>query len=103
MKKRFCSGRKAFGIHGANALSKVCVLSEKFKLDDLEAPIPIDRSIKDWIKEIESKVKMSKKNHYAKEKIQESNGTGVRSGHSELKFMKEIEKIINFSEMKCSF
>ena len=27
LKKRFCSGRKAFGIRGANALSKVCVLS----------------------------------------------------------------------------
>ena len=25
LKKRFCSERKAFGIHGANALSKVCV------------------------------------------------------------------------------
>ena len=29
LKKRFCSGRKAFSIHGANALSKVCVLSDK--------------------------------------------------------------------------
>lgn len=27
LKKRFCSGRKAFGIRGENALSKVCVLS----------------------------------------------------------------------------
>ena len=25
LKKRFCSGRKAFGIHEANTLSKVCV------------------------------------------------------------------------------
>ena len=103
LKKRFCSGRKAFGIRGANALSKVCVLSEKFKLEDLEKPIPIDTSVQDWIKEIEKKVKINKKNHCAKEKVQESNGTGVVIGHSELKFMKEIAKLIEFSEMKCSF
>ena len=103
LKKRFCSGRKAFGIRGANALSKVCVLSEKFKLEDLEEPIPIDTSVQDWIKEIEKKVKINKKNHCAKEKVQESNGTGVVIGHSELKFMKEIAKLIEFSEMKCSF
>lgn len=54
LKKRFCSGRKAFSIHGANALSKVCVLSEKFKIYDLEEPIPIDTSVEDWIKEIEN-------------------------------------------------
>lgn len=29
LKKRFCSGRKAFSIHGANALSKICLLSEQ--------------------------------------------------------------------------
>ena len=68
LKKRFCSGRKAFGIHGANALSKVCVLSEKFKIDELEQPIPIDTSVEDWIKEIEIQVKASKKYHCAKEK-----------------------------------
>ncbi len=44
LKKRFCSGRKAFGIHGANALSKVCVLSERFTIYDIESPIPIDIS-----------------------------------------------------------
>lgn len=49
------------------------------------------------------KVKINKKNHCAKEKVQESNGTGVVIGHSELKFMKEIAKLIEFSEMKCSF
>lgn len=101
LKKRFCSGRKAFSIHGANALSKVCVLSEKFKLDDLEEEIPIDTSVEDWIKGIENQVKIAKRNHYAKEK--ESIGKGVITGHSELKFMKQITKMINFSEMKCSF
>ena len=103
LKKRFCSGRKAFGIRGANALSKVCVLSEKFKLGELEQPIPIDTSVEDWIKEIENQVKKTKKNHYAKEKTEESIGTGIVAGHSELKFMKEIAKVISFSEMKCSF
>ncbi len=103
LKKRFCSGRKAFGIRGANALSKICVLSEKFKIDELEEPIPIDTSVEDWIKEIEKQVKETKKYHCAKEKEQESIETGVKRGHSELKFMKEIEKIINFSEMRCSF
>ena len=103
LKKRFCSGRKAFGKHGANALAKICVLSEKFKIDELEQPIPMDTSVEDWIKEIESKVKATKKYHCAKERNQESIGTGVIAGHSELKFMKELEKVINLSEMRCSF
>ena len=103
LKKRFCSGRKAFSIRGANALSKICVLSEKFKIEEIEEPIPIDTSVEDWIKEIESQVKASKKYHCAKERNQESIGTGVIAGHSELKFMKELEKVINFSEMRCSF
>lgn len=103
LKKRFCSGRKAFGIRGANALSKICVLSEKFKINELEELIPIDTSVEDWIKGIEEQVKKTKKNHCAKEKIKESNGTEIVVGHSELKFMKEITKIIDFSEMKCSF
>ena len=79
------------------------MLSEKLKLDELEQPIPIDTSVESWIKEIEKQVKRTKKNHCAKEKVQESNGTGVVIGHSELKFMKEIAKLIEFSEMKCSF
>lgn len=103
LKKRFCSGRKAFGIRGANALSKVCVLSEKFKIDDLEEPIPIDTSVEEWIKEIEKQVKKTKTNRYAKEKMEERIGTGIVEGHSELKCMKEIAKVISFSEMKCSF
>ena len=35
LENRFCSGRKAFGEHGANALAKVCVLNEKFSLEDI--------------------------------------------------------------------
>lgn len=101
LKKRFCSGRKAFVKHGANALAKICVLSEKFKLEELEEPIPIDTSVEDWIKEIEENVKKTKKNHKVYEKSKE--GIGVHFGHSELRFMKEIFKIKEFSKMKCSF
>ena len=103
LKKRFCSGRKAFRKYSANALAKVCVLNEQISLDDIETPIPIDTSVQDWINEIENKIKGLNKKHYAKEKIIESEGTGVILGHSELKFMKEITKIIEFSEMKCSY
>ena len=31
LEKKFCSGRKAFSEHGANALAKICVISEKFR------------------------------------------------------------------------
>ena len=101
LEKRFCSGRKAFSEHGANALAKVCVLSEKFSLEDLEEPVPIDTSVEDWIKEIESKVKKSKKRHDAREKIETENN--IKESHVELKFMKEILKMKEFSEMSCSF
>ena len=61
LEKRFCSGRKAFSEHGANALAKVCVLSEKFSIEEIETPIPIDTRVEDWIKEIEENVKANKK------------------------------------------
>ena len=104
LKKRFCSGRKAFGIRGANALSKICVLSEKFKLDELEEPIPIDTSIEDWINEIEETIKRNKTRKdslIATGKIKTEQK--IHKGHSEYKFMKEITKMMEFSEMKCSF
>lgn len=101
LKKRFCSGRKAFGIHGANALSKVCVLSEKFKLEDIETPIPMDTSVEDWIKEIENNVKRNKQ-HRAKRKETEENNN-IKNIIINTKFMKEIMKMKEFSEMRCSF
>ena len=101
LKKRFCSGRKAFSEHGANALAKVCVLSEKFSLEDIERPIPMDTSVEDWIKEIEAKVKSNIKRHNAREKIKTE--SKIKEGHSEYKFMKEILKMKEFSEMRCSF
>ena len=101
LKKRFCSGRKAFSIYGANALSKVCVLSEKFKIDELETPIPIDTSVEDWIKEIENNVK-SNRQHRANRKETEEN-RNIKNVIVEAKFMKEIMKLKEFSEMRCSF
>ena len=101
LKKRFCSGRKAFSIYGANALSKICVLSEKFKIDELEEPIPIDTSVEDWIKEIENNVK-SNRQHRANRKETEEN-KNIKNVIVEAKFMKEIMKLKEFSEMRCSF
>ena len=101
LKKRFCSGRKAFSKHGANSLAKVCVLNEKFSLEDIETPIPIDTSVEDWIKEIEENVKRNKKYHTIGEPHKE--GIGAHLGYTELKFMKEITKLKTFSEMSCSY
>ena len=101
LKKRFCSGRKSFGIHGANALSKICVLSEKFNIDELETAIPIDTSVEDWIKEIEENVKANKQ-HRANRKETEEN-KGIKNVIVKSKFMKEIIKLKEFSEMRCSF
>ena len=104
LEKRFCSGRKAFSEHGANSLAKVCVLSEKFSLEDIETPIPIDTSVEDWIKEIEGNVKknITRKDKFLAAEI-ETEKTGVHQGHSEYKFMKEIMKAIEFGDMKCSY
>ena len=104
LKKRFCSGRKAFSEHGANSLAKVCVLSEKFRLEDIETPIPIDTSVEDWIREIEENVKknITRKDKYLAVEVK-TEKTGVHQGHSEYKFMKEIMKAIKFSDMRCSY
>ena len=101
LKKRFCSGRKAFSINGANALSKICVLHEKFKIDDLETPIPIDTSVEEWIKDIEENVKKNKQ-HRANRKETEENKP-IKNVIANSKFMKEIMKLKEFSEMRCSF
>ena len=102
LEKRFCSGRKAFSIHGANALSKVCVLSEKFKIDELETPIPVDTSVEDWIKEIVSNVKANKRPHIANRKETKEN-KNIKNVIVEANFMKEIMKLRDFTEMRCSF
>ena len=104
LKKRFCSESKAFSEHGANALAKICVLSEKFSLKELETPIPIDTSVEEWIKEIEEKVK---KNITRKDKFLTTEKTkervGVQRGHIENSFINRILKCKDISELKLSF
>ena len=102
LEKRFCSGRKAFSEHGANALAKVCVLSEKFRIEEIESPIPIDTSVEEWIKEIEENVKANKKMNRADRKLTEENNISEKILIG-TKFMKDIMKLRNFSEMRCSF
>jgi hypothetical protein len=104
LKKRFCSGRKAFGIHGANALAKVCVLSEKFRIEELEKPIPIDTSIEEWIKEIEENVRKNKirtDSFIATEHHQE--GIAAHISHIENSFIKDILKYKEISELKAIY
>ena len=102
LKKRFCSGRKAFSEHGANALAKVCVLSEKFSIEEIETPIPIDTRVEDWIKEIEENVKANKKMNRADKVLTEENNISNKILIG-TKFMKDIMKLREFSEMRCSF
>ena len=85
LKKRFCSGRKAFSIHGANALSKICVLSEKIKMDDIEKDI--------------------KKNKQHRANRKETEDLPVKRGtiDSNIKILKEITKIQDFTDLKYSF
>ena len=104
LKKRFCSGRKAFSEHGANALAKICVLSEKFSLEELETPIPIDTSVEEWIKEIEENVrknKMRRDSFVATEKTKE--GVRIQKGHIENNFINKILKCRDISELRLSY
>ncbi len=104
LKKRFCSGRKAFSEHGANALAKICVLSEKFSLEEIETPIPIDTSVEDWIKEIEENVRKNrtrKDSFVATEETKE--GVGIQKGHIENNFINKILKCRNISELRLSY
>lgn len=105
LKKRFCSGRKAFSEHGANALAKVCVLSEKFSLEDIETPIPIDTSVEDWIKEIEENVKKNKilKDSFLATETPPKESIGAHISHTENKLVKEILKYQEISELKAIF
>lgn len=104
LKKRFCSGRKAFSEHGANALAKICVLSEKFSLEELETAIPIDRSVEEWINEIEENIRKNrtiKDSFLATEKRTEKEG--IQKGHIENSFINKILKYKDISELKLSF
>ncbi len=95
LKVRFKSGRKSFSIKGANALAKVCVLANKLSIEDIEAPIEIDTSIEDWIKNIEDNIEKG----FRKEIVGNGN-IGTKQSHSELRFMKDIFKIRGFSNIR---
>lgn len=104
LKKRFCSGRKAFSEHGANSLAKICVLSEKFSIEELETPIPVDTSVEDWINEIEENVKKNRRikdSFLATERITEKEG--IPKGHIENSFINKILKYKDISELKLNF
>ena len=106
LKKRFCSGRKAFSEHGANALAKICVLGEKFKIEDIETEIPMDTSAEEWIRELEENVKRNRKRKdslLTKEKSQQ--GLGVHNGkvEEENNIIKEILRYKKINELKLSF
>lgn len=104
LKKRFCSGRKAFSEHGANALAKVCVLSERFRIEEIETPIPIDTRVEDWIKEIEENVRKNKtttSSYIATEHTTE--GIGIHTSHIENNFIRKILKDKEISELKLFF
>lgn len=105
LKKRFCSGRKGFSEHGANALAKVCVLSEKFSLEDIETSIPIDTSIEDWIKKIEENVKrnITLKDKFLTTEKPPKESIGAHISHTENKLVKEILKYQEISELKAIF
>ena len=103
LEKRFCSGRKAFSEHGANSLAKICVLREKFRIEELETPIPVDTSVEDWINEIEENVRKNrtrKDSFLATERIEEKEG--VQKGHIENSFINKILKCKDISELKLS-
>ena len=105
LKVRFCSGRKAFSEHGSNALAKVCVAvkENEFKFEDLETEIPIDTSVEDWIKEIESNIIKRKRNVGISNNFEDVNNCKTSSLTNAPKFLKDIAKEIDFLSMKCSF
>ena len=70
-------------------------IQEKYKVKSLNFLIPRKlRKLVDF-----SKIKMIKIKQ-EKEKIQKAE---LKTGHTEYKFMKEIEKMLSFSEMRCSY
>ena len=105
LKVRFCSGRKSFSLHGANALAKVCVLAKEkaFKIIDLEKVIPLDTSVTGWINEIESNI-MKKYRHVGIGKNYESmSNCKSASLDNAPPFLRKMLQEIEFTSMKCSF
>ena len=106
LKKRFCSGRKAFSEHGANALAKICVLREKFKLEDIETEIPIDTSAEEWISKLEENVRKNRRrkdSFLTKETTQQALGIYNGKIEGEDNIIKEILRYKKINELKLSF
>ena len=82
-------------------MSKVCVLSERFTIYDIESPIPIDISAEEWIKEIEENVRKNKilKNSFLSTESNKDS-IGVHIIQTENKLIKEILKYQGISELK---
>ena len=82
-------------------MSKVCVLSERFTIYDIESPIPIDISAEEWIKEIEENVRKNKilKNSFLSTESKRDS-IGVHIIQTENKLIKEILKYQGISKLK---
>jgi hypothetical protein len=105
LKVRFCSGRKAFSIRGANALAKVCVAVKErnLKIEEIETPIPIDKSDEEWIEEIEKQLKLHRNKVKISNNIKnENNCKNINLGNAP-KFLREILKEKSFIDIKCSY
>ena len=71
-------------------------------MDDIEKEISIDTSVADWINAIEKDIKKNKQ-HRANRK--ETEDLPVKRGtiDSNIKILKEITKIQDFTDLKYSF
>ena len=98
LKVRLKSGRKSFSIKGANALAKICVLADKLSIEEMERPIAIDTSVEDYIKKIEDNI-IKNKNSCRLERVGKGDW-GVKQSHSAYKFMKDIFRIREFSNIR---
>ena len=105
LKVRLCSGRKSFSKNGANALAKVCVLVKEKEdwYEDIEKPIPVDTSVKDWIEEIESHIIRKKPDVRRWNNFEETNNCKTANLTGAPRFLKEIIKEVSLLDMKCSF
>lgn len=105
LKVRFCSGRKAFSIRGANALAKVCVAVKErnLKIEEIETPILIDRSDEEWIEEIEREIKLRKDRVGISNNFKNVNNCKNSNLANAPKFLREIIKEKSIIDMKCSY
>lgn len=106
LKVRLTSGRKSFSIIGADALAKVCAMKVenegKIELEELERTIPVDNTVEEWIRQIEENVTKNK-HHRVNTREKQDSRNATKNIIIKPKFMKEILRLKEFSEMRCSF